>query len=153
MGRRKRRSKPTVPAPAPRKGRFLKGARYEQVRQSAEPEGPIHISFTYLSNLQDFRCPEDGNDCSCLGRKIVQITQLTWREAFGAPRHKNGCEKLPRVEIKKQPHPRAPKDQFYYVFRLGGGGINRTIVGTRKGDIFYPLWIDPQGALYDHGGS
>jgi hypothetical protein len=82
---------------------------------------------------------------------IFTLTQLTWAQIGQAPRHGLGFEKIARSAItgSSAAIPSVVTDDVNIIaFRFFG---KAPMVGFRREDTFYVVWLDRAFSLYDHG--
>ena len=74
---------------------------------------------------------------------------MTWVEIQSSNRHGAGHEKIKQDSIKVNLPEDTPSDRNFLSFRLGGGK-NKVIIGYRIDKLFYVVWIDTKGKIYEH---
>lgn len=79
---------------------------------------------------------------------IFQLAQLPWSQIMQLPRHGMGCEKIARTAISGGIPAALTEDTNIIAFRFHG---KAPMVGFRREDTFYVVWLDRAFKLYDHG--
>lgn len=92
----------------------------------------------------------DINLKASMAEAIFMRKSITWNEIDKIDRRTLGYEKLEAANIKA-PAPKADQDiqEKYYCFRFANN--DGRMVGYRRSNIFYILWIEKNKNLYDHG--
>lgn len=98
-----------------------------------------HIQAAYCLS----KCTREEK--AALADKMHLLCTLTWREIFNSPRHANGFESLPNTAFNHVPE--KFKDEKIIAFRFDG---KKPMVGFRKREVFYILWLDRDFTLYRH---
>ena len=105
--------------------------------------------FRYLHNDYDIDkllLAEDKNIRSFLS-KLNNLSKITWQEIMRSSRYKNGTEIINSKQIKKPLPKEITPDMNILVFHLQD--LFR-LIGVRDGKVFYTLFIDINGELYNH---
>ena len=105
--------------------------------------------FRYLHNDYDIDkllLPEDKNIRSFLSI-LNNLSKITWQEIMRSSRYKNGTEIINSKQIKKPLPKEITPDMNILVFHLQD--LFR-LIGVRDGKVFYTLFIDINGDLYNH---
>lgn len=80
--------------------------------------------------------------------RIREMSQLTWLQIKGSPRHDQGCEEIPQRQIRGSSIPKGVHpDATLLSFRCIG---KHPMVGFREGQTFHIIWIDRDFTLYKH---
>ena len=75
---------------------------------------------------------------------------MSWAAINQAPRHGLGYEKIDRASIRTAIPSHLKEDvNFFLAFRFFD---KAPMVGYRKEEIFYALWLDREFKLYKHSG-
>lgn len=82
--------------------------------------------------------------------KLRMLSSLEWKQIDSSPRETNGYEMLPVGQLKESPPAPFDQDGALMVFRFGGAKGGR-MVGARRGERFFVLFIDRDFTFYDHG--
>jgi len=72
---------------------------------------------------------------------------MSWAQINQAPRHGLGYEKISHTSIKAAIPPHITEDVNFLAFRFSG---KAPMVGYRKQEVFYIVWLDRNFTLYDH---
>jgi hypothetical protein len=110
----------------------------------------LHPAFCFRyvdSNYSINRCNKDAK--VALASKIEELSQINWDCIQKTPRHGAGHEIIEQASIKKPLPSNTPGDRKFLSFRLGNGK-NSVMIGYRKEKIFYIIWVDPNGEVYNH---
>jgi hypothetical protein len=83
-----------------------------------------------------------------LVEKMHGFGNLTWAQMKCQPRHKWGCETIPRKQIKAAIPSVITDDVTILVMRFQG---TKPMVGFREREVFHIIWLDRDFTLYDHG--
>ncbi len=133
----------------------LRGPRKEKGKNFKPPttarnggydKEPPHFA---LQHIQASHCLSacDKNEKSAFADTIHKLSQKTWMEIKNAPRHGIGFEKISRKSIKVQMPSYIPEDAQLISFRFCA---KAPMVGYRKKETFYVLWLDRDFSVYDH---
>lgn len=105
------------------------------------------FSFEYMAkgySVEDL----EKDDQSALVIQLFKLTQLAWKNIFQAHRHGLGSEKIHREAIKVAIPPKITPDVNFIAFRFSG---KKSMVGFRRGRIFFIVWLDRNFTVYNHG--
>lgn len=92
------------------------------------------------------RCSE--LEKAAFASRIREMSQLTWIQIKGSPRHGQGCEEITQKQIRGSKIPRGIQpDATLLSFRCIG---TAPMVGFREGQTFHIVWIDRDFTLYKH---
>lgn len=117
------------------------------------------VNYDVIPAVFSLRYIQQGNFCfdkmnhqqkSDFAEALYKRRGCTWRELYTTDRKGLGTENIHESQINA-PRPNFLKEDVdkYNVLRFS---INPArIVGFREENIFYILWIDCKGDLYDHG--
>ncbi|MFC1771110.1 hypothetical protein ACFLZV_04400 [Candidatus Margulisiibacteriota bacterium] len=84
--------------------------------------------------------------------KLHKWSKLTWKEIINSPKNALGHEKIKRDSIKIKKIPTLVKEVYVLSTRFNSGKNKKSrLLGYRVNEIFYLLWIDKDGKLYEHG--
>lgn len=137
----------------PKRDRLKKPKAEGSKRLQPAPEVPSSnkqkplFSFRFIE--QDFcTCKTKQDDNGKIWTKIEGLSQhLAWEDIQKQPREKWGTEIIPRTIIKKQVPTNVPDSVEILAFHTNGYA---RIIGYRSERIFYVLWLDCNGDIYDH---
>jgi len=120
--------------------------------QTTSSSNDTHPAFCLRYIQSDYSVDRYSKEIKAnFAERLQQLGQIPWKEIQKSPRHGMGHEKISRNSIQ-QPLPlNTPYDREFLAFRLGGSGKQATMVGYRKEKVFYIIWIDPNGEVYEHG--
>ena len=105
--------------------------------------------FRYLHNDYDIDkllLAEDKSIKSFLS-KLNNLSKITWQEIIRSSRYKNGTEIISSNQLKKPLPKEITLDMNILVFHLQD--LFR-LIGVRDGKVFYALFVDINGELYNH---
>lgn len=110
----------------------------------------MHPAFCFRYIQSDY-CLEkyDKELQAACAKRLQHLGQTTWGEIQKADRHGMGHEIINQDSLNVSPPPNTPGDRNFLVFRLGFGKQS-VMIGYRKEKIFYIVWIDPKGKVYNH---
>lgn len=106
--------------------------------------------FRYIQSNYCIKQHDVKIQAAC-AKRLQHLGKLTWAEIRKAPRHGAGHEIIEQDSINERLPPNTPGDRNFLVFRLGYKGKRSVMIGYRKGKVFYIVWIDPDGQVYNHG--
>lgn len=75
------------------------------------------------------------------------LSQMTWLQIKGAPRHGAGSETIARSSIRRPVPSHVTDDVTFLALRFDG---KKVMVGYRIGRIFHIVWLDRDFTLYPH---
>jgi len=103
-----------------------------------------------LEYLQKGYCLSDctKDEKAAFADRLHELSQLTWQQIQQAGRHKQGFEKIPSESIKSGIPPCITDDVVIMAFRFCGLA---PMVGFRRDEVFFAVWLDRDFTLYDHG--
>lgn len=81
--------------------------------------------------------------------KLVKITSVTWLQLELKNKRDGGLERISKKCFKK-PLPSVITDDIDKLCVLRFASQECRLIGFRRGNIFYILFIDPDLSLYDH---
>lgn len=91
-------------------------------------------------------CTKDQK--AALADRLHELSQLTWQQIMQADRHKQGCETIDRNAIKASIPACITEDVKILAFRFSGLA---PMVGFRRNEVFFIVWLDRGFSLYNHG--
>lgn len=106
-----------------------------------------HFSFEHLR--QGYSISDcDRDQKAMLADRLQELSQLTWAQIAASDRHGQGSEIIVRDAIRGDGIPsHITSDVNLLAFRCFGMS---PMVGYRKGQVFYVVWLDRNFSLYDH---
>lgn len=104
--------------------------------------------FRYIQSDYCLKKYDKALQAAC-AKRLQHLGQTTWGEIQKTNRHGMGHEKINQDSIKVSLPPNTPGDREFLAFRLGSGKQS-VMIGYRKEKVFYIVWIDPNGAVYNH---
>jgi hypothetical protein len=84
-----------------------------------------------------------------LADKLRMLSSLEWKQIDSSPRETNGYEMLPKAQLSETPKAPFDEDDALMVFRFGGAKGGR-IVGAKREEKFFILFIDHNFTFYKH---
>ena len=120
-----------------------------KIKVNLQPEIQIDypiFCFRYL----ELSYKKDDNFYYKFVERLVKLSDLSWVQINGAPRHGFGTEKMPLHKIKPcLPKFVSPDVKYLTVFRANGD--NRPFLGLRIGNIFHIIFVEEKfNDIYDH---
>ncbi len=137
-----------ISPPTPSGSKRIKAPNHNAINK--ESTNTLHPAFCFRyidKNYSISKCDKDAK--AALANKIQELSHVTWDTIQKAPRHGAGHEIIDQECIKRPLPLNTPGDRNFLSFRLGNGK-NSVMIGYRKDKIFYVIWIDPNGELYNH---
>ena len=120
----------------------------ETVNLSMGNTNKLHPAFCFRYMHRDFDFRKlDNTTYEVFLNKIDALSQLSWQDICQINRYKNGTEKISRDEITHQIDKHITPDREIVAFHLKN--LFR-IIGCREGKVFYVIFIDTQGKVYNH---
>lgn len=109
-----------------------------------------YLHKDYSLNVNKDKLPDI--DRASLVNQLYLLSKFSWDDIMLAPRHGIGSEKIAIKSIIPSMPYNVPDDILYYndfflALRYNG---KKSIVGVRKGSIFYILYIDYNFTVYPH---
>lgn len=89
------------------------------------------------------RCDKESK--SSIADRLLELSQLTWKEIHSKPREGLGYEPIPRDRFKVPLSPSVTPEVKLLVFRFSGPG---RIAGYRKQDILHIVAVGAHHELY-----
>ena len=110
----------------------------------------MHPAFCFKFCQKKFTIDDCDKDTKALlADKIYKLSQVNWGELQRNNRHGLGHEIISKDSISVAVPLTTPDDREFLCFRLGGGK-NSVFIGYRVAKIFYVVWVDPNGQVYEH---
>lgn len=140
------------------KSQFKKPSSQNQSKNIKTPEGNPQVSFDEYHPIFSFeyldseycisRCERD--DKASFADKLRILGSMTWGTIKQSGRHQAGYERIPRRIINGHIPPQIITEDVvdFIAFRFSG---LKSMVGHRKDQLFYVIWLDRNFTLYDHG--
>lgn len=125
------------------------GAKIKTPEKAEIPPQQRRPKFSLEYLVKDFcltRC--ETVEKASFADAIYQLAQLSWAQINNAPRHGVGFEKISRSAIDSGIPSVITEDTNIIAFRFYG---KAPMVGFRRDDTFYVVWLDREFSLYDHG--
>lgn len=91
-------------------------------------------------------CTKDEK--AALADRLHQMSQLTWQQIQQAPRHGQGGETIARASLNVKVPNVVTEDTPILSFRFFAMA---PMIGFRKDEVFYILWLDRAFDAYEHG--
>lgn len=91
-------------------------------------------------------CQQD--ELASLAKKLYKLSSMTWKEIREDDKHGLGSEKISQKAIKVQIPSIVTPDVSLLALRFYK---KAPMVGFRKDNIFYIIWLDREFKIYDHG--
>jgi len=137
------------------KGKEIKRLRYQKTKRIVVKEEPTKVNYDNQKPIFAFYYMQYGGD-HCLSRcgqqekatvtdKLIELSQITWKQIINSPKTGSGFEKIPRKQFKVPLPSIATPEVTIKVFRHSHMG---RIAGFRKNDIYHILLIGDN--LYNH---
>ena len=131
-----------IKKPQPGKAKNIRQA------EDAKGTGNLHpaFSFQYMAtshNLHDCQSLEKAS----LAEALFKLSCMTWDDINSSGRHKLGCEKISQDCIKAPIPKGITPDVTFLAFRFHH---KAPMVGFRRGQIFFIIWLDRDFTLYRH---
>ena len=130
------------------KGRRILNPSDSQIKGSTNHLNPA-FCFQYIQEGFTIEDCVDDKIKAIIATKMQHLSQISWEEIQKLPRQKAGHEKISQNSLKVSIPNNTPPDREFLSFRLGGGK-NSVFIGYRKDQVFYVVWIDPNGKVYNH---
>lgn len=114
---------------------------------SSQQRRPL-FSLQYLSTDPEYslsRCTREQK--AAFADMLAKLSQMSWAEINQAPRHGLGCEKISPSSIKAAIPSHITEDVNFLAFRFWD---KAPMVGYRRQEVFYIIWLDRNFRLYDH---
>lgn len=120
-----------------------------KANENAKPS-PNHLvpkfSLEYLQKSHCLsKCTKDEK--AALIDRLHELSQLTWQQIQQAHRHGQGSETIARTSMNVGVPPAITDDTPILSFRFSG---KAPMVGFRREDVFYLVWIDRAFNVYPH---
>lgn len=134
-------------------GRKIKGLHAKGSKNILAPDPapnfdrqPPAFCFQHLDSSHPLeKCtPEEK---VALINQIRLLSQMTWLQIKGAPRHGAGSETIARSSIMRAIPSHVTDDVTFLALRFDG---KKAMVGYRIGRIFHIIWLDRDFTLYSH---
>ena len=81
--------------------------------------------------------------------KLIRTTNMTWLQLELKNKRDGGLEKIPKNCLKKS-LPSVVSDDIDKLYVLRFASQECRLIGFRRGNIFFVLFIDPDLSLYNH---
>lgn len=118
-------------------------------KESSDPQYDEHHPLFSLEHLDNKYCISrcDTANKAQFAEALRKISQFTWKDLKSKPRHALGFEKIKKTSMNVAiPHV-VTADTIIIAFRFNG---KKPMVGFRKKDIFYIIWLDRNFSVYKH---
>ena len=125
------------------------GAKLKTHGSSSTSTQLLRPKFSLEHLVRDFcisNCTKDEK--AALADKQHQLSQQTWQQIMQSSRHKQGCETIDRKAIVAPIPACITEDVTILAFRFAGLA---PMVGFRRNEVFFVVWLDRGFCLYDHG--
>lgn len=132
---------------------MIKPPSVKKGKRLAAPEPPIDSgreppAFCFRYAARGYKILDCNRDQkAALSVTLHQLTERTWNELISIGRHKRGCEKITRGQLKIPVPEHITEEVSLWAFRFCGMA---PIIGYRSGRIFHIICIDPSLSAYDH---
>jgi len=111
-----------------------------------------YFSFRYICEKDYCMKKCRYEQLKAISDKLRMLSRLEWNTIQTSPRETNGSETIPQSAVKASMPCIVENDEPMIVFRFGKAKKrNGRIVGVRRDNKFYILFIDRNFTLYDHG--
>lgn len=90
----------------------------------------------------------DKEERAAFAMTLHQLSRNSWRELKQRGKHKGGCEKISKSQMKFRIPPFFSEDVDCVIFRFSA---MKAMIGFRKDKIYYIVALDRNFTAYNHG--
>ena len=111
-----------------------------------DKEKPIFSFYNIVDSHCITVCQDDEKKSFI--NKLVELSNLTWKQIKFAPKHGLGFEKIRKDQLKVPIPTNISDDVTFLALRYHE---KKPMVGYRTQATFHIIWFDSTFSLYDHG--